>query len=220
MSRRSHFARVHVGGQVADRLSVIDRRRFDGLGVDDGLADVAERLVHRVRQRVDRRRLRFARDDQARAAVRLQILRDRRRAHSFQPVGAGAAPAAVPRRLPAAIAAGVSGSSISLGRSAQSGDRPSRRSSVGIALDRVKPVHAVGVLGTPARGEIARVAQAARAAAEQIGVEREDDVGVIELILRIERTGRRRAARRGGRCSGRPDPTGATCASGSRRSRS
>ena len=34
-----------------------------------------------------------------------------------------------------------------------------------------------GLLGTPPRGEVARVAEAARAAAEEVGVEREDDVG-------------------------------------------
>ena len=38
-------------------------------------ADVAERLVDRVRERMHRRRLRLAGDDERRAAVRRQILR-------------------------------------------------------------------------------------------------------------------------------------------------
>ena len=54
------------------------------------------------------------------------------------------------------------------------------------ALERVEPVHAVGALGPAPRGEIARVAQTARAAAEEVGVEREDDVGLVDAVLRLD----------------------------------
>ena len=55
---------------------LIDRLGFDRSRVDDRLADVAERLVHRVRERVDGRRLAVAGDDEAAPAMRLQILGD------------------------------------------------------------------------------------------------------------------------------------------------
>ena len=54
------------------------------------------------------------------------------------------------------------------------------------AFERVESVHAVGALGLPPRGEIARVPKTAGAAAEEIGVEREDDVGLVEPVLRLD----------------------------------
>ena len=57
--------------------TLVHRLRFGRLRVDDRAADVAERVVHRVRERVDGRRLAFARDDQAAAARVLQILDER-----------------------------------------------------------------------------------------------------------------------------------------------
>ena len=44
----------------------------------------------------------------------------------------------------------------------------------------------VGLLGPAPRGELARVAQAAGPAAEEVGVEREDDVGLLEAVLRVD----------------------------------
>ena len=70
------LAGVHVGDEIAQRVELIDRLGLDRSRVDDGLADVAERLVHRVRERVDRRRLTVAGDDEAAPAMRLQILGD------------------------------------------------------------------------------------------------------------------------------------------------
>ena len=58
-------------GSPAGRSAALRRLR-----VDDRRADVAERRVHRVRQRVDDGRLAIAGDDQAAAARRLQILDD------------------------------------------------------------------------------------------------------------------------------------------------
>ena len=43
--------------------------RFERLGVNDRLADIAERGVHRMRQRVHGRRLLFTRNDEASPAM-------------------------------------------------------------------------------------------------------------------------------------------------------
>ena len=45
-----HFAGAHVGDQIFDRFDLVDRVRVDGIGVEYGLADVAQRLVHGVSQ--------------------------------------------------------------------------------------------------------------------------------------------------------------------------
>jgi hypothetical protein len=39
---------------------------------------------------------------------------------------------------------------------------------------------------TPARGEVARIAKRRRSAAEEVGVERQDDVGLLEAVLRVD----------------------------------
>ena len=54
------------------------------------------------------------------------------------------------------------------------------------ALERVETIHPVGGLGPPPGAVVARVAQGARAAAEEIGVERDDDVGAIEVVLDLD----------------------------------
>ena len=36
------FARVHVGDEIFERVGLIDRIRIDGVGVENGLADVTE----------------------------------------------------------------------------------------------------------------------------------------------------------------------------------
>ena len=57
------FAGAHVGDEIFDRFGLIDRIRVDRIGVENGLADVAELRVHlraQVRGRRaadDRRRL-------------------------------------------------------------------------------------------------------------------------------------------------------------------
>ena len=53
-------------------------------------------------------------------------------------------------------------------------------------LDRVETIHALGLLGVAACGEIACVAEAAAPAAEEIGVERDDHVGLVEAVLRVD----------------------------------
>ena len=41
------FAAVHVGDEIFDRFGLIDRIRVDRIGVEDGLADVAELRIQR-----------------------------------------------------------------------------------------------------------------------------------------------------------------------------
>src|SRR5439155_9242693 len=53
-------------------------------------------------------------------------------------------------------------------------------------LDRVETIHTLGLLGVAARGEIACVAEAAAPAAEEIGVERDDHVGLVDPVLRVD----------------------------------
>ena len=87
-------ARVHLADELLQRGALIDRAHFRGLRVDDRRADVAERLVHRVRERMDGRRLAVAGDDEAAAARGLQILDER----SHPALRRSAAPSRVRRR--------------------------------------------------------------------------------------------------------------------------
>ena len=64
--------------KLPKRILLIGRIAFDGFGVADRLADVAERGIHGVRQSMNGRRLIIAGDHQAGALVGLQILRDGR----------------------------------------------------------------------------------------------------------------------------------------------
>ena len=57
-------------------LELIDRFGFDGVGVDDRGAGVAERLIHHVGERVNRRRLSVSRDDERPPAMCLQVFGD------------------------------------------------------------------------------------------------------------------------------------------------
>ena len=40
--KQIHFPRIDVGGQVFDRISLVDRVRVDWVGIENGLADIAE----------------------------------------------------------------------------------------------------------------------------------------------------------------------------------
>ena len=175
--------------QLAERADLVGRARSTRREELDRLADVAQRVVDRVRQRVDLGRLRLAGHDQALAAVGLR----------------GRAPAPrSSRRAPASRSARAAGAG-SLDLDAR-GDRPRERGDVARrhgqpvvghgagerrrALDDVQPVHrrprAVGA-GLAARGERAGVAQPAGAPGQEVGVERQDDVGLVEVIDRLER---------------------------------
>src|ERR1051326_2130454 len=50
---------------------------FQRISVENSLADVSERIVHRMRERMNHRRLMLAGDHDARAFVLLQVANDR-----------------------------------------------------------------------------------------------------------------------------------------------
>ncbi len=53
----------------------------------------------------------------------------------------------------------------------------------GRALDRIEPVHLLVVVGdSPARGEVLRITHRARAAGQEVGVERDDHVSLLEVV--------------------------------------
>ena len=54
------------------------------------------------------------------------------------------------------------------------------------ALERVQPIHPGGILGPPPRAEVTRVAKSRWSASENVGIEREDDVGAIQAVLRVD----------------------------------
>ena len=70
------FARAHVGDEVLDRLGLVDRVGVDGIGVEDGCADVAELVIDGVGQGVDARRLMIADDYQTCSLMTSKLLLD------------------------------------------------------------------------------------------------------------------------------------------------
>src|SRR5262245_30445316 len=54
------------------------------------------------------------------------------------------------------------------------------------ALGDVEPVHAIGRLGTPPCREFPRITQRARSTAEEVRIERHDDVGLLEAVLCVD----------------------------------
>ena len=69
ISSRLDRAGIHFADELVSAGTLIRRMRLDRLRIDDGAADVAQGLVHRMRKRMNRRRLAFAGDDQASAAA-------------------------------------------------------------------------------------------------------------------------------------------------------
>src|SRR6185437_12129635 len=69
-----HFARVHVGYQRLEVIVLNGRHGVDCVGVDHGLAHVAERVVDGNGSQVDAGRLLLTGNDDALAGVGLQIL--------------------------------------------------------------------------------------------------------------------------------------------------
>ncbi|MEZ5288623.1 MAG: hypothetical protein R2712_28215 [Vicinamibacterales bacterium] len=88
---RQHLdaARVHVGDELTQRGELLARHGLGRRHVGDRLAGVAERGVHRVRQRMHGRRLGIAHHHHGAAAVRSRSLAI---ASSADSVPAGAAP--------------------------------------------------------------------------------------------------------------------------------
>ncbi len=173
--------RVHRGRKLGERRMLADRVRLDRRTVSHCRADVSERLVHRVRERVHGGRLIVAGHDNGPAAMRLQVLADggdpllgerARRAG----LSAARAPTAAARLLRESLDIRRAQRQAVLGLDA--GQR--RR-----ALNRVEPIHPGGFFGNSAAiDEVARVAHHRGARAKEIGVERHDDVGLVEVIDR------------------------------------
>ena len=69
-------AGINIVNQIVQRLSLIDGIRFEWIGVRNCLADIAERAVHRMGQRMNRRRRFIAGDHDAGAPVLLEIASD------------------------------------------------------------------------------------------------------------------------------------------------
>jgi hypothetical protein len=144
-----------------------------------------------VREVVHRSRLVIARNHERASAVGLQVLRDRRQELRRGRVGERAAGAAGRQRLRRRFDFRGTQREAVIRLRARQGRR---------ALDRVEPVHRRGRLapfGRRARAvfrvdrraapisEVARVPDAGRAAAEEVGVERHDHVGLVEVIDRV-----------------------------------
>src|SRR6266404_1595124 len=72
-----HLTRVHVRDKLSKRCVSVDGVGFDWARVDDSLANIAKRLIHRVSKRVNGRWLGVSGDHDARAGMIDKILRDK-----------------------------------------------------------------------------------------------------------------------------------------------
>ena len=70
------IAAVHVIDQFFQSGHLIHWLGFDGIGVDDCVADRSQRLIHGMSQRMNRRRLVLAGNDHGRAMMRFQVCDD------------------------------------------------------------------------------------------------------------------------------------------------
>ena len=68
-----NLAAIDVAHQLAQRFDSIHRVRFEGFGVINGLADIAQRRVHGVPQRVHSGRLFFSHQQQRSSAMCGQV---------------------------------------------------------------------------------------------------------------------------------------------------
>jgi hypothetical protein len=170
---RRDLARVHVLDERLKRSRLVRRAAGNRRRVGDGVPGIAKHLVDRVRDRVHGGRLRFARHHQAPARVRLQVrcncLDERIRGG-----GRGDGADRDGERVRKGFDLGRRHRPPMVGARA----RQRRR-----GLDGVE---AVGALGLAARGEVADVARHGRARSEEVGLERHDDVGLVEGVPRLD----------------------------------
>ena len=188
---------VHGRRQIDERGGLILRRRFDRRAVAHRRADVAERLVDRVRDEVHGGRLVLAGDDERGAAMGLEILGDGGNPGGVVTAGRGSrrGDADGGRQLPRETldVGGAHGQPVVC---LCPGER--RR-----ALHRIHPAHRPAFVGHAAAvGEVARVADASRSGAQEVGVEREDDVRLVEVVDRLDRPAHRLARRGAGAVPG------------------
>ena len=170
-------ASLHVLHERAQRRELILRPRLDRRGVDDRLPHVAERLVHGVRERVHGGRLVLAGDDGAPAAVAREVPHERFDEGQGRRLGPGhAGPQARGDRARGALHVARGERQAMVGLRARRGER---------ALEHVEAVH-LGRAGAPAGGEVAHVAQVGRAAAQEVGVEGQDHLGVGEAVVGVD----------------------------------
>lgn len=123
--------------------------------------------------------LRVAGDDERRAAMRLQILRDRGDPGGV--LGDDVRPGHLPRRHADAARDGAC-DRLDVARThgeAMVGVRAGDRER---ALHGVEAVQGTAVARAAAAGELARVADVAGAAGDQVGVEDENDVGLLKVV--------------------------------------
>ncbi len=177
-----HAAGVHVDDQLAERGVLFARDRFRRRQIRHRLAGVAEQVVDGVRQGVDGGRLRFAGDDQRRAAMRGQVLGDRaderlaagrRGAAGAADADGGGQRAGEPVDLAALQRQAMVG--------AAAGDRRRR-------FDDVEPAQTIRVgVDAAARRKGARVLHAEGVlGGQEVGVERDDDRGLLEVVDRFD----------------------------------
>ena len=184
-----HLPGGHRGRELRERRVPVHRLRFDGRTVGHGRVHVAERLVHRMRERVHGRGLILTGDDHRPAAMSLEILcdgrdplldeltaRGRRRDRARRRAGAdrgGETP-----REPFDLR--------SLERQAMFRLRARQRRR---AFDDVQAVHVLVVVGdAPPIGEVPGVAQRSdRGRREEVRLEGQDDVRFVEVIDRVRR---------------------------------
>ena len=173
---------VHVADQVFDRSDFIDGVGFHRVGIDHSLAGVAQLLIERMGEDVNRGRLMLARDDDAGAAIRLQVLEDRG-----------------PRRVPSAVHKIHRESRHRARHHAQAMLGHSTRDRGGAFRDIQPRRRRAGVPSrcAAASAVVAGVAQAARhGRVQKIRIQRNDDVGAVHAINRVEGPAERRSRAR------------------------
>ena len=182
--------------QFPQRLRPIARSGVRGSRVGHRLAHVAKVLVEHVRQQVDDRRLAVSGQNQAAAAIGLEVL-----GHRGDPVLETIRIAARRRHTAARRHAELRGD-----RPGQPLDLPGpqRQAMVGLGagaahgrFDHVQPIHPrrCGLLRrgphAPPGHEVGRVAEVPRTALQEVGIQRQHHVGLAEIVNRVDRFAKR-----------------------------
>ena len=181
---RFHLPGLHLSHQAAQGLNLVARTGFSHFGVSHRLADVAQRLIEPMRQRMDCGRLPFAGHDDARATMLSQVLRQR-----VQPLGGGFLQGGPRRcgRCPSAKffrqAPGDLLDAATLQRQPMVGHgaRDRRR-----AFHHVEAAHFPPAVADPAAiAELPGVAQALRMGVKEIRVQRHHHRRLVKSIVRL-----------------------------------
>ena len=158
----------HVADEIANRFRLVDRLRFDGIGINHGRSDVAKRLIHRVRQRMHPGRLLVSGYNDAAATMALQIANQR-----LRPLIVASGRSRFFRgELNAQTSCNGFSEALDFTRPKSEpviGHRPANRWR---AFDDVEPVHLVLPIDAPLVGKVVRIAHIGGASKEKIGVYR------------------------------------------------